>query len=61
MLNRVVQCPPVPGQCYCDHQGRSFIVHSLAQQRVLIEYANGELHSISLEQWQNLHPIPSLF
>jgi hypothetical protein len=51
---------PLLGQCYRDRQGRSFIIQALGE-RILIEYANGELRTLAREQWRYLQPIPALF
>lgn len=60
-MERIIRaCLPRAGQIYRDILNRSFIVLRLSD-RILVEYADGELKRLKRNEWDKLHPHPSTF
>jgi hypothetical protein len=47
---------PVIGGIYYDKSGRSLVVLSIVNNKVLLEYADGAASIIDVKNWQQLHP-----
>ena len=47
---------PVVGGIYHDKSGRSLVVLSIVDDKVLLEYASGAVSTIEVNLWQKLQP-----
>jgi hypothetical protein len=47
---------PVVGGIYHDKLGRSLVVLSIIDDKVLLEYASGTVSTIEVNMWQKLQP-----
>ena len=47
---------PVVGGIYRDKTGSSLVVVNVAGNKVLLEYANGIITTVDINNWQLLHP-----
>ena len=47
---------PVVGGIYHDKSGRSLVVLSIVDDKVLLEYASGAVSTINVNVWQQLQP-----
>jgi|AP12_2_1047962.scaffolds.fasta_scaffold140581_2 hypothetical protein len=47
---------PVVGGIYHDKSGRSLVVLSIIDDKVLLEYASGTVSTIEVNMWQKLQP-----
>ena len=47
---------PVVGRIYHDKSGRSLVVLSIIDDKVLLEYASGTVSTIEVNMWQKLQP-----
>jgi hypothetical protein len=47
---------PVVGGIYHDKSGRSLVVLSILDDKVLMEYASGTVSTIEVNMWQKLQP-----
>ncbi len=47
---------PVVGGIYRDKTGSSLVVVNVAGNKVLLEYANGTITTVDINNWQLLHP-----
>ena len=47
---------PVVGGIYRDRTGRSLVVVNVVGNKVLLEYANGTITTVDIDNWQLLHP-----
>ncbi|MGB7933642.1 MAG: hypothetical protein WCH04_15720 [Gammaproteobacteria bacterium] len=52
---------PVVGSIYRDKSGSSLMVVNVVGGKILLEYANGIITTIDVNNWQLLHPRPALF
>ncbi len=52
---------PGIGEIYRDKENQSFIVLSVNQGRFLVEFADGRVKRITMEQWRNSNPRPAPF
>ena len=47
---------PVVGGIHHDKSGRSLVVLSIVDDKVLLEYASGAISTIEVNLWQKLQP-----
>lgn len=47
---------PVVGGIYRDRTGSSLAVVNVVGNKVLLEYANGTITTVDINNWQSLHP-----
>jgi hypothetical protein len=47
---------PVVGGIYRDRTGSSLVVVNVVGNKVLLEYANGTLTTVDIDNWQLLYP-----
>ena len=52
---------PVVGGIYRDKSGSSLVVLTVVGNEALLEYANGTITTIDVNNWQLLQPWPALF
>jgi len=58
MKQLAVHCveQPVVGGIYRDRTGSSLVVVNVVGNKVLLEYANGTLTTVDIDNWQLLYP-----
>ena len=47
---------PVVGGIYRDNTGSSLVVVNVVGNNVLVEYANGTITTVDIDNWQLLYP-----
>jgi len=47
---------PVVGGIYRDRTGSSLVVVNVVGNKVLLEYANGNITTVDIDNWQLLYP-----
>jgi hypothetical protein len=52
---------PIVGGIYRDKSGSSLVVLNVIGDKVLLEYANGTVTSVTAWHWQQLHPKNSVY
>ena len=58
MKQLAVHCveQPVVGGIYRDRTGSSLVVVNVVGNKVLLEYANGTITTVDIDNWQLLYP-----
>jgi hypothetical protein len=52
---------PVVGGIYRDKSGQSLVVLTVVGNEALLEYADGSITAIDVNNWRLLHPQPAAF
>jgi len=52
---------PFIGKVYRDETDRSFVILSINNDQVLMEFADGAIKRVSMRQWVEIKPRPALY